>query len=212
MRHKTFLKITFDLGLTWIQQSYKCTARARPQITLMARMTVWNNLGGRWQNTTETVCWTNMIGPWVCGSCMSNSIKLQLWPSQQGAESDIADHDWCTQIHTSPSHGNSDRSGESRKQKRTKVLVQTAKLKRIKKTSNTQKNVWDHKMQNKENQLSLRFLQVRGPAHAATFAYCNPQYRACNNRRPPCSKPAGLAGGLQGDRENFYPCKKVAVL
>ena len=53
---------------------------------------------------------------------------------------------------------------------------------------------------------------VRGPAHAATFAYCNPQYRACNNRRPPCSKPAGLAGGLQGDRENFYPCKKVAVL
>ena len=53
---------------------------------------------------------------------------------------------------------------------------------------------------------------IKGPAHAATFAYCNPQYRACNNRRPPCSKPAGLAGGLQGDRENFYPCKKVAVL
>ena len=53
---------------------------------------------------------------------------------------------------------------------------------------------------------------LKGPAHAATFAYCNPQYRACNNRRPPCSKPAGLAGGLQGDRENFYPCKKVAVL
>ena len=53
---------------------------------------------------------------------------------------------------------------------------------------------------------------VRGPAHAATFAYCNPQYRACNNRRLTCSKPAGLAGGLQGDRENVYPCKKVAVL
>ena len=53
---------------------------------------------------------------------------------------------------------------------------------------------------------------VKGPAHAATFGYCNPQYRACNNRRPPCSKPAGLAGGLQGDRENIYPCKKVAVL
>ena len=53
---------------------------------------------------------------------------------------------------------------------------------------------------------------LKGPAHAATFAYCNPQYRACNNRRPPCSKPAGLAGGLQGERENFYPCKKVAVL
>ena len=50
--------------------------------------------------------------------------------------------------------------------------------------------------------------RVKGPAHAATFAYCNPQYRACNNRRPPCSKPAGLAGGLQGERENFYPCKK----
>ena len=54
--------------------------------------------------------------------------------------------------------------------------------------------------------------QLKGPAHAATFAYCNPQYRVCNNRRPLCSKPAGLAGGLQGDRENFYPCKKVAVL
>ena len=53
---------------------------------------------------------------------------------------------------------------------------------------------------------------LKGPAHAATFAYCNLQYRACNNRRPPCSKPAGLAGGLQGKRENFYPCKKVAVL
>ena len=53
---------------------------------------------------------------------------------------------------------------------------------------------------------------VKGPAHAATFAHCNPQYRACNNRRPPCSKPTGLAGGLQGEGENFYPCKKVAVL
>ena len=55
-------------------------------------------------------------------------------------------------------------------------------------------------------------VMVKGLAHAATFGYCNPQYRACKNRRPPCSKPAGLAGGLQGDRENFYPCKKVAVL
>ena len=59
---------------------------------------------------------------------------------------------------------------------------------------------------------TLQICCVKGPAHAATFAYCNPQYRACNNRRPPCSKPTGLAGGLQGDRENFYPCKKVAVL
>ena len=49
----------------------------------------------------------------------------------------------------------------------------------------------------------------KGLAHAATFAYCNPQYRACNNRRLPAANSQGLQAVCRAIGRISIPARKL---
>ena len=111
--------------------------------------------GGREENSQWLWKWkrtyrTCMSQAW--GICLGNSIKIKLWQSQQSAEPGIKDHCWCSQIHTNPGHGHTDRPGESRRQKKHRSTFESCEsFQETWKPSNTQKNVWTHEMQTKVN-------------------------------------------------------------